>query len=82
MPCKSPSPKPAIIVESDIEKRILAAAAREDLQGRAGFGAVAAWERQYRRLTLDDMEEARRSVLAQQTTALTISRAVRHEQLN
>ena len=80
MPRGNPSPKLAITVDPDIHKNILAAAtrdgvsvsawmtvaAREALQRRAGLAAVVQWEKQHGRLTPEEMDEARRTVLAQQ----------------
>ena len=80
MPRGNPSPKLAITVDPEIHENILAAAtrdgvsvsawmtvaAREALQRRAGLAAVALWEKQHGRLTPEEMDEARRSVLAQQ----------------
>jgi hypothetical protein len=40
-------------------------AAREALQRRAGLAAVALWEKQHGRFTTEEMNAARRSVLAQ-----------------
>ncbi len=80
MPRGNPSPKLAITVDPEVHENILAAAtrdgvsvsawmtvaAREALQRRAGLAAVAQWEKQHGRLTNEEMDEARRSVLAQQ----------------
>ena len=88
MPRGNPSPKLAITVDPDIHKNILAAAARdgvsvsawmtaaarEALQRRAGLAAVALWEKQYGRLTSEEMNEARRSVRAQLRTSRTVRR--------
>ncbi len=88
MPRGNPSPKLAITVDPEVHENILAAAtrdgvsvsawmtvaAREALQRRAGL-AAAQWEKQHGRLTTEEMDEARRSVLAQQHQ--TASRARR-----
>ena len=88
MPRGNPSPKLAITVDPDVHENILAAAtregvsvsawmttaAREALRRRAGLAAVAAWERQHGRLTQEEMDEARRSVLAQQRRTPTKAR--------
>ena len=80
MPRGNPSPKLAITVDPEIHKNILAAAtrdgvsvsawmtaaAREALQRRAGLAAVALWEKQHGQFTTEEMDEARRSVQAQQ----------------
>jgi hypothetical protein len=66
MPRGNPSLKLAITVDPDVHGNILATAAREALQRRTGLAAVAAWERQHGRFTPEEMDEARRSVLAQQ----------------
>ena len=87
MPRGNPSPKLAITVDPDIHKKILAAAARDrmsvsawmtaaarqSLQRRAGLAAVALWEKQHGRFTVEEMNQARRTVLAQ----LRASRMVR-----
>ena len=81
MPCGNPSPKPAITIDPEIHENILAAAtrdgvgvsawttaaAREAMQRRAGLAAVALWEIQHGRFTPEEMDEARRSVRAQQS---------------
>ena len=83
MPRGNPSPKLAITVDPDIHENIIAAAARdglsvsawmtaaarEALQRRAGLAAIALWERQHRRLTKEEMDEARHNVRAQLRTA-------------
>jgi hypothetical protein len=88
MPRGNPSPKLAITVDPEIHENILAAAARdgvsvsawmtvaarEALQRRAGLAAVAQWERQHGPLTPGEMDEARRSVLAQQRRTPSKSR--------
>ena len=85
----NPSSKLAITIDPEIREKILAAAARdgvsvsawmtaaarEALQRRAGLAAVALWEKQYGRLTTEEMKEARRSVREQ----LRTSRRVRRE---
>jgi hypothetical protein len=88
MPRGNPSPKLAITVDPEIHESILAAAtrdgvsisawmtaaAREALQRRAGLAAVAQWEKQHGRLTPEEMDEARRSVLAQQRRTPSMAR--------
>ncbi len=88
MPRGNSSPKLAITVDPDIHENILAvavgdgvsvsawmtAAAREALQRRAGLAAVARWEKQHGRLTLEEMNEARRDVRAQIGTSRTARR--------
>ena len=83
MPRGNPSPKLAITINPDIHQDVLAAAARdgvsvsawmtiaarEALQRRAGLAAVAQWEKQHGRLTAEEMNEARRIVLAQLRTS-------------
>ena len=80
MPRGNPSPKLAITVDPEVHDNILAAAtrdgvsvsawmtaaAREALQRRAGLAAVALWEKQHGQFTQEEMDEARRSVQAQQ----------------
>ena len=80
MPRGNPSPKLAITVDPEIHKNLLAAAAldgvsvsawmtvaaRETLQRRAGLAAVAQWEKQHGGFTLEEMNDARRSVREQQ----------------
>ena len=87
MPRGNPSPKLAITIDPEVHDKILAAAAgdgvsvlawmtraaREALQRRAGLAAVAAWEKQHRPFSADEMNEARRSVREQ----LRMSRKVR-----
>ena len=79
MPRGNPSPKLAITIDPDVHQNIIAAAAedgvsvsawmtsaaREALRRRAGLAAIAAWEKQHGRLTLEEMTEARRAVRAQ-----------------
>lgn len=79
MPRGNPSPKLAITVDPEVHENILAAAtqdglsvsawltiaAREALQRRAGLAAVAQWEKQHGLFTEEEMDQARRSVLAQ-----------------
>jgi hypothetical protein len=88
MPRGNPSPKLAITVDPDVHKEILAAAAhdrvsvsawmtvaaREALHRRAGLAAVARWEKQNGAFTTEEMDEARRAVLAQLRTSRTIRR--------
>lgn len=88
MPRGNPSPKLAITIDPAVHKNILAAAARdglsvsawmtiaarEALRRRAGLAAIALWEKRHGRLTVEEMEEARRSVRAQ----LQAARAVWH----
>jgi hypothetical protein len=88
MPRGKPSPKLAITIDPDVHENILAAAARdkvsvsawitsaarEALQRRAGLAAVALWEKQHGRLTVEEMTEARRSVRAQIRKSPTIRR--------
>jgi hypothetical protein len=89
MPRGNPSPKLAITVDPDIHKKILAAAARDgmsvsawitaaaraELQRRAGLAAIAVWEKQHGRFTTEEMNEARRSVRAQLRTSRTVRRS-------
>ena len=79
MPRGNPSPKLAITIDPQIHEEVLAAAAgdgvsvsawmtaaaREALHRRAGLAAVARWEKQHGRFTAEEMNEARRAVLAQ-----------------
>jgi hypothetical protein len=72
-------PKLEITVAPEIHDNILAAAAhdglifsawmtiaaREALQRRAGLAAVALWEQEHGPFTAEEMDEARRTVLAQ-----------------
>jgi hypothetical protein len=88
MPRGNPSPRLAITVDPDIHNDILAAAARagvsasawmtsaarEALRRRAGLAAVAQWEKQHRRLTADEMNEARRNMGAQIRPPRTVPR--------
>jgi hypothetical protein len=85
MPRGNPSPKLAITIDPEVYEGILAAAARdkvsvsawmtraarEALRRRAGLAAVAEWEKQHGSLTVEEMEEARRSVRAQLRTSRT-----------
>jgi hypothetical protein len=85
MPRGNPSPKLAITIDPEVHEGILAAAARdkvsvsawmtraarEALRRRAGLTAVAEWEKQHGSLTVEEMEEARRSVRAQLRTSRT-----------
>ena len=89
MPRGNPSPKLAITIDPDIHEDILAAAARDGvsvsawmtaaaraaLQRRAGLAAVARWEKQHGRFTIEEMNEARRSVRAQFRTSRTVRRS-------
>jgi hypothetical protein len=88
MPRGNPSPKLAITIDPDIHESILAAAAREGvsvsawmtaaareaLRRRAGLAAVAQWEKQHRRFTPEEMNEARSSVRAQLRKSRTVRR--------
>ncbi|MBS1827991.1 MAG: hypothetical protein JST93_21965 [Acidobacteria bacterium] len=65
MPRGNPSPKLAITVDPDIHQNILATAAPDALQRRAGLAAVAAWENQHGPFTPEEIETARRNVKAQ-----------------
>jgi hypothetical protein len=89
MPRGNPSPKLAITIDPDIHGDILAAAARERmsvsawmtaaareaLQRRAGLAAVARWEKQHGRFTVQEMKEARRSVRAQLRSSRPVRRS-------
>lgn len=89
MPRGNPSPKLAITVDPDIHKQILAAAARDgmsvsawmtaaarlSLQRRAGLAAVALWEKQHGRFTTEEINQARRRVLAQLRASRTAQRS-------
>ena len=88
MPRGNPSPKLAITIDPKIHEKTLRAAvregvsvstwmtsaAREALQRRAGLAAVAEWEEQHGPLSVEEMDEARRSVRAQLRTARTVRR--------
>lgn len=88
MPRGNPSPKLAITVDPKVHEKILAAAAREGvsvsawmtcaarevLQRRAGLAAVAEWEKQHGAFSVEEMDEARRSVGAQLRTSRTVRR--------
>jgi hypothetical protein len=88
MPRGNPSPKLAITIDPEIHQRIIATAAREGvsvsawmtsaareaLRRRAGLAAVAEWETQHGLLSVEEMEEARRTVRAQLRTARTVRR--------
>lgn len=88
MPRGNPSPKLAITVDPDIHEGVLraaardrvsvsawmTAAAREALHRRAGLAAVALWEKQHGRFTIEEMDQARRSVRAQLRTSRTVRR--------
>lgn len=79
MPRGKSSSKLAITIDPKVHKKILADAARhgvsvsawiagaahEALRRRAELAGVAEWEREHRRFTADEMDEARRSVRAQ-----------------
>lgn len=79
MPRGNPSPKLAITIDPDIHGKVLSAAARDgvsvsawmtaaarkELQRRAGLAAIELWEKQHGRFTADEMNEARRAVRAQ-----------------
>ena len=89
MPRGNPSPKLAITIDPDIYEKILAAAARDgmsvsawmtaaarlSLQRRAGLAAVALWEKQHGRFTTEEMNQARRRVLAQLRPSRTVRRS-------
>ena len=89
MPRGNPSPKLAITIDPDIHEKILAAAARDgmsvsawmtaaarlSLQRRAGLAAVALWEKQHGRFTTEEMNQARRRVLAQLRASRTVRRS-------
>ena len=89
MPRGNPSPKLAITIDPDIHEKVLAAAAREgmsvsawmtaaarlSLQRRAGLAAVALWEKQHGRFTTEEMNQARRRVLAQLRASRTVRRS-------
>jgi len=89
MPRGNPSPKLAITIDPDIYEKILAAAARDgmsvsawmtaaarlSLQRRAGLAAVALWEKQHGRFTTEEMNQARRRVLAQLRASRTVRRS-------
>lgn len=88
MPRGNPSPKLAITIDPDIHENVLAAAARdrvsvsawmtmaarEALKRRAGLAAVAQWEKHHGLFTVDEMDEARRSVRAQLRMPRTVRR--------
>jgi hypothetical protein len=88
MPRGNPSPKLAITIDPEVHKRILAAAARDNvsvsawmtraaseaLQRRAGLAAVAEWEKQHGSFTAEEMEQARHKVRAQLRTLRTVRR--------
>jgi hypothetical protein len=89
VPRGNPSPKLAITIDPDIYEKILAAAARDgmsvsawmtaaarlSLQRRAGLAAVALWEKQHGRFTTEEMNQARRRVLAQLRASRTVRRS-------
>ena len=80
MPCGNPLPKFPITVDPEVHENILAAASqhgvsvsawitvasREAFQRRAGLAAVSQWEKEHGQFTPEEMDEARRSVLARQ----------------
>ena len=88
MPRGNPSPKLAITVDPEVHESILAAAsreglsvsawmtiaAREALHRRAGLAAVAQWEKQHGAFSTEEMNEARRTVLAQLRTSRKVRR--------
>jgi hypothetical protein len=88
MPRGNPSPKLAITIDPKIHERIIATAAREGvsvsawmttaareaLKRRAGLAAVAAWETQHGSLSVEEMDEARRTVRAQLRTTRMVRR--------
>jgi hypothetical protein len=90
MPRGNPSPKLAITVDPDVHRNILAAAARdgvsvsawitdaarEALHRRAGLAAVAQWEKQHGRFSVEELNEARRRVQAQLRTSRPVRRSV------
>ena len=90
MPRGNPSPKLAITIDPEVHKRIVAAAAREKvsvsswmtsaareaLRRRAGLSAVAEWEKQHGPFSVQEMEQAHRTVRAQLQAARTVRRAV------
>ena len=89
MPRGNPSPKLAITIDPKVHEKILVAAARDgvsvsawmtaaarlSLQRRAGLAAVALWEKQHGRFTTEEMNQARRSVLAQLRASRTARRS-------
>ena len=89
MPRGNPSPKLAITIDPDVHQKILAAAARDgmsvsawmtaaarlSLQRRAGLAAVALWEKQHGSFTTEEMNQARRRVLAQLRASRTVRRS-------
>jgi len=89
MPRGNPSPKLAITIDPDVHQKILAAAARDgmsvsawmtaaarlSLQRRAGLAAVALWEKQHGSFTTEEMNQARRRVLAQLRASRTVQRS-------
>ena len=89
MPRGNPSPKLAITIDPDIHEKILTAAAREgvsisawmtaaarkELQRRAGLAAVDLWEKQHGAFTAKEMAEARRAVRTQLRTSQTVRRS-------
>lgn len=88
MPRGNPSPKLAITVDPEVHESVLAAAsreglsvsawmtiaAREALHRRAGLAAVAQWEKQHGAFSTEEMNEARRTVLAQLRTSRKVRR--------
>ena len=88
MPRGNTPPKLAITIDPELHKKLVAAAARdevsvsasmtsaarEELQRRAGLAAIAEWERQHGPFSAEEMGEARRSVRAQLRTSRTARR--------
>ena len=88
MPRGNPSPRLAITVDPEIHNKILAAAAREGmsvsawmtsaareaLRRRAGLAAVAEWEKLHGPLSVEEMDEARRTIRAQLRKARSVRR--------
>jgi hypothetical protein len=78
MPPGNPSPKLAITMASDVHEQVVAAAARRGvsvsswitdaarlaLKVREGLAAVAEWEAEHGALTEDELEAARRRLVA------------------
>ncbi|MDZ4801756.1 MAG: hypothetical protein SGI92_26665 [Bryobacteraceae bacterium] len=88
MPRGNPSPKLAITVDPRVHEEILAEAAREGvsvsawmtsaarevLQRRAGLAAIAEWEKGHGAFSEEEMDQARRSVVAQLRTSRKVRR--------
>ena len=88
MPRGNPSPKLAVTMDPDVHRQVLSAAAREglsvsawitaaarsELRRRAGLDAIVSWEKQHGRLTAEEMDEARKTVRAQQQASRRIRR--------